>query len=197
MQELSREDEEDAFREIGEIPVRDGKIAEIAVYRGAAILLQFEASFRTADVDASVDGGDHGALMAPAARVAERRGWLRSWLSEAVTVYDLLDEFLDAFYTETDGSIRQAMIGDEPPRLGDERRDAYVGAVAEHLARRWGLRIPPWSAAPWREVSEPWFVGMMGKGLSGLFLVESPIAFRRRLIYTEAEPLRRARMPLA
>jgi hypothetical protein len=36
---------------------------------------------------------------------------------------------------------------------------------------------------------------MMGQGLSGLLLVESPIAFRRRLIFTEAEPLRRARMP--
>jgi hypothetical protein len=44
-------------------------------------------------------------------------------------------------------------------------------------------------------VAEPWFVGMMGKGLSGLLLVESPIAFRRRRIFTEAEPLRRARMP--
>jgi hypothetical protein len=109
----------------------------------------------------------------------------------------LLDEFLDAFYTETDPAQRQAMIDEEPPRLGEERRDAYVGAVGEYLASRWDLRIPPWSDAPWREVAEPWFVGMMGKGLSGLLLVESPIAFRRRRIFTEAEPLRRARMPAA
>jgi hypothetical protein len=107
----------------------------------------------------------------------------------------LLDEFLDAFYTEDDASLRQAMIDGEPPRLGLERLDAYLGAVGEHLARRWGLRIPPWADQPWREVAEPWFVGMMGKGLSGLLLVESPIAFRRRRIFTEAEPLRRARMP--
>lgn len=109
----------------------------------------------------------------------------------------LLDEFLDAFYTETDPAQRQAMIDAEPPRLGNERHDAYVGAVGEYLASRWDLRIPPWSDAPWREVAEPWFVGMMGKGLSGLLLVESPIAFRRRRIFTEAEPLRRARMPAA
>jgi hypothetical protein len=38
---------------------------------------------------------------------------------------------------------------------------------------------------------------MMGDGLSGLLLVESPIAFRRRLIFTQAEPLRHARMPRA
>jgi hypothetical protein len=108
----------------------------------------------------------------------------------------LLDEFLDAFYTEKHPAQRQAMIDEEPPRIGEERQDAYIGAVGEHLARRWGLQIPPWTDAPWREVAEPWFVGMMGKGLSGLLLVESPIAFRRRRIFTEAEPLRRARMPV-
>jgi len=105
----------------------------------------------------------------------------------------LLDEFLDMFYTEP--GRRQAMIDEEPPWIGNERQDAYVGAVGEHLARRWGLQIPLWSDAPGREVAEPWFVGMMGTGLSGLLLVESPIAFRRRRIFTEAEPLRRARMP--
>jgi hypothetical protein len=107
----------------------------------------------------------------------------------------LLDEFLDAFYTEEDIVTRQAMIDEGPAKIGNERHDAYLGAVAEHLARRWGLAIPAWSDEEWREVSEPWFVGMMGKGLSGLLLVESPIAFRRRRIFTEAEPLRRARMP--
>ncbi len=107
----------------------------------------------------------------------------------------LIDEFLDAFYTETDPAGRQAMIDDDPPRIGDEKQDAFVGAIGEHLARRWKLRIPEWSDAPWRVVADPWFVGKMGVGLSGLFLVESPIAFRRRRIFTEAEPLRRARMP--
>jgi len=108
----------------------------------------------------------------------------------------LLDEFLDAFYTETEPARRQAMIDEAPPWTGNERHDAYIGAVGEHLARRWGLQIPAWSDASGREVAEPWFVGMMGKGLSGLLLVESPIAFRRRRIFTEAEPLRRARMPV-
>jgi hypothetical protein len=106
----------------------------------------------------------------------------------------LVDEFLDAFY-ESDADSRAAMLRDEPLRLGRERDDAFVGAVAEHLARRWGLLVPDWAARDDREVSEPWFMGMMGAGLSPLLLVESPIAFRRRRIFTEAEPLRRARMP--
>jgi len=87
MQELSKAAVEDAFRETGEILVRSGKMAEIAVYGGAAIPLQFEVTFRTTDVDAHVESGDHGALMKAARGVAERRGWLRSWLSEAVTMY--------------------------------------------------------------------------------------------------------------
>ena len=109
----------------------------------------------------------------------------------------LLDEFLNVFYTETDSAARQRMIDDEPGATGDKRRDAYIGAVSEHLARRWSLAIPAWSMQPWRCVDEPWFVGSMGIALSGLFLVESPLAFRHRRIFTEAEPLRRARMPRA
>jgi hypothetical protein len=87
MQALSRSDVESAFSEIGEILIRMGRTAEIAVYGGAAIMLQFEVTFRTADVDAKVESGDHGALMQAAQDVATRRGWLRSWPREAVTVY--------------------------------------------------------------------------------------------------------------
>ncbi len=78
---------EEAFRELGDILHRSRKFAEIAVYGGAAIILQFEVTFRTRDVDVRVESGDHGALMQAAREVAERRGWLRSWLSEAVTTY--------------------------------------------------------------------------------------------------------------
>jgi hypothetical protein len=86
-QALTKAGVEDAFREIGEILVRKGRIAEIAVYGGAAIMLQVHTTFRTRDVDAHVESGDHGALMQAAHAIAGRRGWLRSWPSEAVTVY--------------------------------------------------------------------------------------------------------------
>jgi hypothetical protein len=108
-----------------------------------------------------------------------------------------INEFLDAFYGAPD-HVRQAMISREPSHHGDERLDAYVGAVAEHLARRWGLTIPSWATADERACKEPWFVGELGTTqLASLYLAESPIAFRRRRIFTEAEPLRRARMPVA
>jgi hypothetical protein len=87
VQQLSKQDIEAAFREMGELLVRARKVAEIAVFGGAAILLQFEVNFHTGDVDARVETGDHGAVMTAAAEVARRHGWLRLWFSEAVTTY--------------------------------------------------------------------------------------------------------------
>src|SRR5882757_11129616 len=87
LQQLSRQDVEAAFRDMGELLVQAGKVAEIAVFGGAAIMLQFGVNFRTGDVDARVENGDHGAVMTAAAEVARRHGWLRSWFSEAVTTY--------------------------------------------------------------------------------------------------------------
>ncbi len=103
-----------------------------------------------------------------------------------------LSEFLDAFYC--DPSRRQAMIDATPELLLDPTRNAMLGAVGEHLARRWGLEIPVWTRDPRRFLKRPFFTTNL-EGLKALLLIESPIAFRRRLIFTEAEPLRRARMP--
>jgi hypothetical protein len=86
-QQLSKQDVEAAFAEMGELILRAGKIAEIAVYGGAAIMLQFEVHFQTGDVDAHVQSGDHGAVITAAAQIAQRHGWLRSWFSDAVTQY--------------------------------------------------------------------------------------------------------------
>lgn len=86
-QSLTAADVRAALSEIGEILLRGGKVGEIALYGGSAILLQFEASFRTADVDAVVQSGDHTAILDAARAVAARRGWLRSWFSEAVANY--------------------------------------------------------------------------------------------------------------
>jgi len=39
----------------------------------------------------------------------------------------------------------------------------------------------------------PWFLG--SERMKPFYLAESPSAYRRRFIFTEMEPLRRARMP--
>jgi hypothetical protein len=107
-------------------------------------------------------------------------------------MFDLaLSEFLDEFYTHP--GARQSMIADEPPAIGPFE-DAWLGAVAEHLARRWNLEIPVWVDQPRRFLDQPFFAGGL-ESLKAILLAESPLAFRKRQIFVEAEPLRRARMP--
>jgi len=106
---------------------------------------------------------------------------------------DAISEFLDEFCNSRP-SERQQMIGDEPDFTGVAFQDAYVGAVGEHLARRWGLDIPIWADDPRRFLDRPRFPEGM-EFAKPVFIRDSPIAFRRRLIFTEAEPLRRARFP--
>ncbi len=106
----------------------------------------------------------------------------------------LLREFLDEFYSAVRRGVAAACIVDEPPCLPDAREQALLGAIGEHLARRWNLPIPPWTDDPSRFLRRPYFTTTI-EGFKALLIAESPIAFRRRLIFTEAEPLRRARMP--
>ena len=104
-----------------------------------------------------------------------------------------LSEFLDEFYMNP--PRRAAMIAAEPPPLPDTRDHAVLGAAGEHLARRWNLlTVPAWTDHPSRFLHEPYFTTPI-ENLKAMLLAQSPLAFRRRMIFTEAEPLRRARMP--
>ena len=84
-----------------------------------------------------------------------------------------LNEFLDEFYAADDE--RQSMIEQEPAFIGDPRLDAYIGAVGEHLARRWGLdHIPQWTLAKERFLDRPWFPGAETPKHHSFQLVYSP-----------------------
>lgn len=109
-----------------------------------------------------------------------------------------LDEFLDTFYfaLQREGrAAAQVCIDDAPVPLADPIRHAYLGAVGEHLALRWGLDVPAWTNHPSRFLHRPYFAAEGLEGLKAMSLAQSPTAFRRRMIFTEAEPLRRARLP--
>jgi hypothetical protein len=102
--------------------------------------------------------------------------------------------FLDDFYADADAASRMGRVADDPGLTDDRRMNALLGAVGEHLARRWNLGDPPqWSNGPACFLDRPWFMGP--ERMKGFLLAESPLAFRRRFIFTEAEPLRRASMP--
>ena len=101
--------------------------------------------------------------------------------------------FLDNFYSRSER--RQAMLDPEPDLTGDLIVDATIGAIGEHLARRWHLGIPPWTEHPARFLKRAHFPAPF-EHLKPMLIAQSPLAFRRRLLFTEHEPLRRARMPL-
>jgi hypothetical protein len=102
--------------------------------------------------------------------------------------------FLDEFYADMNSLSRKRRILEDPLYVGKERTDALIGAIAEHLCRRWSLGSPPaWSMARQRFLRRPWFLG--DEEMKGFYLAESPASFRQRFIFTEFEPLRRASMP--
>lgn len=102
-----------------------------------------------------------------------------------------LREFLDAYYLASPGAPRAAMLAPEPAAL-DSRKDAYLAAVAEHLALRDGLPVPDWALAPGRFLHAPYFPCGL-ESLKATLLVESPSAFRRRMIFVGRDPLDRPR----
>ena len=103
-----------------------------------------------------------------------------------------LANFLDEFYADP----RLERLIDEPPGrreiLSDDGlADAYVAAIAEHLARQYGFPPPRWAASPARILKNPWFA-MQSHGGRMLLLIESPPAFRERNIFVSADALSRA-----
>lgn len=103
-----------------------------------------------------------------------------------------LREFLDEFYVQPDSARRQTMLNDEPPLVASEHANAYFAAVAEHLALRNHLTVPEWAADSARFLKRPFFPCGL-ESLKATLLMESPSAFRRRLIFVGADPLYRPR----
>jgi hypothetical protein len=104
-------------------------------------------------------------------------------------------EFGEVFYLEKDKAARQAMLDPVPTPTGDPRNDAWLGAIGEHLAQRWELQVPPWAQdAAFMGGQKPsfWPDEALARDIQ---IVETPPAFRRRLLFTYAEPLMNAKFP--
>jgi len=84
------------------------------------------------------------------------------------------------------------MIAEEPPLTESQRANAYYAAVAEHLAFSYGLPVPAWTSSASRFLDRPFFPCGLDS-LKATLIRESPIAFRRRMIFVDAEPLYRPR----
>jgi hypothetical protein len=99
-----------------------------------------------------------------------------------------LREFLDSWQLMSEGG-RSAALENEPRNIGAVQ-DAYLAALAEHLALEDRIAVPAWTEDPKRFLVEPYFAGGL-ESLKALLLVESPLAFRRRLIFISADALSR------
>jgi len=97
-------------------------------------------------------------------------------------------DFLDGFLG-TEPELAQALLVELPPAF-DEVGDAYLAALAEHLAFHHGLVRPAWSVDPRRFLGRMWFASE-APGLRATAIQQSPAAFRRRGLFIGATTLQR------
>jgi len=83
---LTAQDLHDAFMELGELARRAGKVIDLAVYGGSALMLASNFRVSTRDVDAVVEG-DQSIVTRLAESIARARGWDRTWLNDGVRTY--------------------------------------------------------------------------------------------------------------
>ena len=98
-------------------------------------------------------------------------------------------EFLDEFELRPQ-RLRPSAIEERPPATDDVRYDAYLAALAEHLAVVHELDRPEWATEPARFLDRFWFPSDVA-GFRAIAIAQSPAAFRRRGIFIAAGSLER------
>ncbi len=84
----------------------------------------------------------------------------------------------------------RATIAGEPPLLRDPVQDAYLAAVAAHLAGRFRVPAPRWTWKKSRRLPRPWFA-LPDPVFRPELLRSSPAAFRERNLFTTEDALHR------
>ena len=98
-------------------------------------------------------------------------------------------EFLDEFALRADPASRAEAIESRPADVGP-REDAFLGALAEHLAALEGIERPAWSIEPGRFLETFWFPSEV-PGFRAIAIAQAPAAFRRRAIFLPERSLHR------
>ncbi len=102
--------------------------------------------------------------------------------------WKLVWEFLEEYRWEPPGA-QPSLLEEEPSPIGDERWDALLAALAEHLASQHDLAPPQW--AELRVLRRPWFPAEL-KVQRAEALVFAPAAFRKHGVYLSAAHLEAA-----
>jgi hypothetical protein len=126
---------------------------------------------------------DEGRLTQTLAAVAQRA-------REGEDFRHAVREFLDEFALRGDDLSRGESIERCPISTGDPRHDAFLGALAEHLAAVHRLTRPAWSVEPERFLDRFWFVSEV-PGFRAVSIAQAPAAFRRRGVFVPERSLHR------
>jgi hypothetical protein len=99
--------------------------------------------------------------------------------------WKLVWEFLEEYRWEP-SRAQPSLLEGEPSPIGDERWDALLAALAEHLAAQRGLAPPEWTEL--RVLRRPWFPAEL-RVQRAEALVWAPAAFRKHGVYLAASDL--------
>ena len=121
--------------------------------------------------------------------VAELATHIAGNLAEEAKVRRLVLEFLTE-YAGSAPQTRQSLLDTEPASTSDRRWDAFLGALAEHLAFHDDLACPLWARAPERFLDRWWFLSNTPTGRAEA-IVTAPASFMRRGVFIERRDLER------
>jgi hypothetical protein len=100
-----------------------------------------------------------------------------------------LREFLDFYYSA--GAEEQMLATRFEPVLLTNLQDLYLAATAEHLCLANKHPIPEWTSKHGVPLRKPHFAGKL-ETLKATLLQESPLAFRKRMLFVSENALERA-----
>lgn len=117
-----------------------------------------------------------------------------AWAESAEDIGYNLADFLDEVNVWLKRRNRRASLAAgirlEPATTGNPINDAYLAAVAAHLASTLRLPAPRWTKKKNRRLAHPWFALPYAWARAEL-LRSSPAAFRERNLFTTEDALRR------
>jgi hypothetical protein len=125
-----------------------------------------------------------------AARLSQTLAALAQRARRGDDFHQAVREFLDEFALRGDDRSRSGAIEERPESTGDPRQDAYLGALAEHLAAVHRLPRPAWSVEADRFLDRFWFVSEVA-GFRAVAIAQAPAAFRRRGVFLPERSLHR------
>lgn len=109
-----------------------------------------------------------------------------------LNLWHYLGDFLDYFYhSDRSQEERFSLVKDEPEEYNNisQKDYAFLAGVAHKLCREYGIRPPEWVIKDKYFLDSPYFSGEAKGNLRLVLLVESPVEFRMRNIFTSENTL--------